>query len=115
MDLDIFTHVCKMLYRNFMYIHISFYLVLIDARGQFTYWSQRTFARPVNKGLRLDYFICSSNLMPTRKSIPDSNEHNARSEIDAEIGETYLVRDSYILHEDTVGCSDHCPIVLVLQ
>lgn len=25
------------------------------------------------------------------------------------------VYDSYILHEDTVGCSDHCPIVLVLR
>lgn len=22
--------------------------------------------------------------------------------------------DSYILAEDTVGCSDHCPVVLVL-
>lgn len=25
------------------------------------------------------------------------------------------VYDSYILHEDTKGCSDHCPVALVLQ
>ena len=35
-----------------------------DARGQFTYWSLRTFARPVNKGLRLDYFLCSRDMFP---------------------------------------------------
>ena len=23
--------------------------------------------------------------------------------------------DSYILHEDTVGCSDHCPVGLVIR
>ena len=34
-----------------------------EARGQFTYWSKRTNARPFNKGLRLDYFICSDRMI----------------------------------------------------
>lgn len=27
------------------------------AEGQFTFWSQRARARPINRGLRLDYFL----------------------------------------------------------
>ena len=34
------------------------------ARGQFTYWSMRTSARQPNKGIRLDYFICSPSILP---------------------------------------------------
>ena len=37
-------------------------LYLTDSSGQFTYWSQRTRARPFNKGLRLDYFVCSKEM-----------------------------------------------------
>ena len=25
------------------------------------------------------------------------------------------VVDCYILHEDTVGCSDHCPVMLIVR
>jgi exodeoxyribonuclease III len=64
------------------------------AKGQFTYWSKRTNARPVNKGLRLDYFLCTENLF----------DENSKMKIE----------DSYILHDDTVGCSDHCPVILIL-
>jgi exodeoxyribonuclease III len=70
-----------------------------SARGQFTYWSQRTFARPVNRGLRLDYFLCSVSLLETQ-----DNAHN----------DQWRAHDCYILQDDTIGCSDHCPVALVL-
>jgi exodeoxyribonuclease III len=69
-----------------------------EAKGQFSYWSQRTFARGGNRGIRLDYFVCSDDLRPTDEVRPGP-----------------AVLDSYILHKDTVGCSDHCPVVLVLK
>lgn len=65
-----------------------------DAVGQYTYWSMRTQARGPNKGLRLDYFMCSKSLFG---------------------GNELKVVDTDILHEDTVGCSDHCPILLALK
>lgn len=64
-----------------------------DKKGQFTYWSQRANGRPVNKGIRLDYFVCSNDMK----------------------GGSVKVADSYILHSDTDGASDHCPIVIVLS
>lgn len=99
----------------------------LDARGCFTYWSQRTNARPVNKGIRLDYFICSNDLFG---SIDQSSASTADEEIvSAEDTTTSVplapisqsdcpfpcVYDSYVLPNETVGCSDHCPVVLVLQ
>ena len=66
-----------------------------NAKGQYTYWSQRAGNRAPNKGLRLDYFICSESMM-----------HDGD-------GSSVVVRDSYIVH-DHVG-SDHCPIVLELE
>ena len=39
--------------------------VYVAASGQFTYWSMRTRARPFNKGLRLDYFVCSQEMFDT--------------------------------------------------
>lgn len=133
--------------------------MVTDARGAFTYWSQRTFARPVNKGIRLDYFLCSRNLFgdvdcttslaSSASSNCDDNNDNCQADesvsgkskkkrkittgenlesIDNEAtlpkeltpanitNEPYPhVHDSYILQDDTVGCSDHCPVVLVLK
>jgi exodeoxyribonuclease III len=66
-----------------------------DARGHYTYWSQRAGNREPNKGLRLDYFICSAGLME------DGRDEPTRA----------FVRDSYMV-PDELG-SDHCPIVLV--
>lgn len=94
-----------------------------DARGQFSYWSQRTFARPVNKGLRLDCFICSPSLFDPESSSEDKDvNEGAANPIEGSINintaistPTLRVFDSYILHEDTVGYSDHCPVVLVLK
>ena len=137
----------------------------VDAKGQFTYWSQRTFARPSNKGLRLDYFICSKDMFrkeeekitlmmkddgdvdvdvidtddTTRISTIASSQVTSRdSDIDViattntsttptapttttPTGTTTtpskypIVYDCYIIHQDTIGVSDHCPVMLVLQ
>jgi exonuclease III len=35
------------------------------AAGQYTYWSQRARNRPLNRGLRLDYFLLSSGAPPS--------------------------------------------------
>eukprot|EP00574_Skeletonema_japonicum_P004556 CAMPEP_0201721110 /NCGR_PEP_ID=MMETSP0593-20130828/5869_1 /ASSEMBLY_ACC=CAM_ASM_000672 /TAXON_ID=267983 /ORGANISM="Skeletonema japonicum, Strain CCMP2506" /LENGTH=493 /DNA_ID=CAMNT_0048211855 /DNA_START=258 /DNA_END=1739 /DNA_ORIENTATION=- len=66
-----------------------------DAMGHYSYWSQRAGNREPNKGLRLDYFICSKDLME------DGD------------GRRVVVRDSYIV-PDELG-SDHCPIVLEIE
>lgn len=66
-----------------------------DAKGHYSYWSQRAGNREPNKGLRLDYFICSASLMNDE---PDKN---------------VIVRDSYMLY-DQMG-SDHCPVVLEIE
>lgn len=64
-----------------------------DKWGHYSWWSVRAGNRPVNKGLRLDYFICSKNMFEEDQKV--------------------TVRDSYIL-PDQMG-SDHCPIVLELE
>jgi len=66
-----------------------------DAMGHYSYWSQRAGNREPNKGLRLDYFICSKDLM-------EDND-----------GQKAVIRDSYMI-PDLVG-SDHCPIVLEIE
>jgi exonuclease III len=94
-----------------------------DARGQFTYWSQRTFARPVNKGIRLDYFICSNDMYAERTGeVSTTAEENSTAAVVAKRRSVPVedipspgVYDSYSLPEDTVGCSDHCPAVLVVK
>jgi hypothetical protein len=111
------------------------FLFVLDARGQFTYWSQKFFARVNNRGLRLDYFICSPDLFPAReltavtteaikiaeKSI--ENEETTQEAVQDIAKRTVIsldsipvpgVYDSYIISEDTVGSSDHCAIALHL-
>ena len=66
-----------------------------EGRGHYSYWSQRAGNREPNKGLRLDYFICSQELME------DGDGKNA------------VVRDSYML-PDFEG-SDHGPVVLEVE
>lgn len=63
------------------------------AKGHYSYWSMRAGNRDPNKGLRLDYFICSPDLFEEESEV--------------------VVRDSYIL-KDCTG-SDHCPVVLELE
>ncbi|CAN0164926.1 unnamed protein product [Ectocarpus fasciculatus] len=66
-----------------------------DASGHYTYWSMRTFARNSNKGLRLDYFVCSSDL--------------------TDQSEAPRIQDCYDIPTDTLGLSDHAPAMLVLE
>jgi len=66
-----------------------------DAMGHYSYWSQRAGNREPNKGLRLDYFICSTSLM----------EDDPEKKI--------VVRDSYMI-KDQEG-SDHCPVILEIE
>lgn len=87
----------------FLLFFIS-YCTISDARGQFTYWSQRTAARSVNCGIRLDYFICSENLFP-KSSDADSDFVQSGPQI----------ADSYLLPDETEPCSDHCPVALVVE
>jgi exodeoxyribonuclease-3 len=63
------------------------------AKGHYSYWSQRAGNREPNKGLRLDYFICSQVLFSEESKV--------------------IVRDSYML-KDQAG-SDHGPVVLELE
>eukprot|EP01039_Chlorochromonas_danica_P003244 gene3243-3554_t len=134
--------------------HDAFRFLYPHAIGQFTYWSQRTFARPVNKGIRLDYFICSNQFFPENslanyqatfveslktigtsafnrttttssstttevttetEIVVDVEEKAERREVDVEKGPVPGVVDCYPLPLDTVGCSDHCPVMLVLR
>jgi len=72
----------------FRYLHPT-------AKGHYTYWSQRAGNRDPNKGLRLDYFICSRDMME------DGEDKKV------------VVRDCYMI-PDQMG-SDHCPIILELE
>ena len=64
-----------------------------DAKGHYSYWSQRAGNREPNKGLRLDYFVCNPALF----------EEDSR----------VVVRDSYMDFEQ-LG-SDHAPVILELE
>lgn len=111
----------------FVCMYVSYCLfpcALADAIGQFTYWSQRTFARPVNRGIRLDYFIASEHFFPAATTTSSSTTSTSTSAEGAtakrrEVRPQDLplpgVADCYILHEDTVGTSDHCPVMLVVR
>ena len=72
-----------------------------EGRGHYTYWSQRAGNRAPNKGLRLDYFICSKELVEENVAAVDANGNTGK----------VRVRDCYMVPE--IAGSDHCPIVLV--
>lgn len=63
------------------------------ARGHYSYWSMRAGNREPNKGLRLDYFVCSQDLFVEESKV--------------------VVRDSYMAMEQ-LG-SDHSPVILELE
>ena len=69
---------------------------------------RQTFARKDNRGLRLDYFVCSGDLFPPRSAASDDVAV-------ASPAASLQVVDSFIVHDETVGCSDHCPIGLVVK
>ena len=64
-----------------------------EAKGHYSYWSQRAGNREPNKGLRLDYFVCDPTFLEESSKV--------------------VVRDSYMV-PDQVG-SDHCPVILELE
>lgn len=59
-----------------------------DVADKFSYWSAKTKARPQNKGMRIDYFLCSSEFI---NNVVESN-----------------------MLCDIMG-SDHCPILLSIK
>ncbi len=70
-----------------------------EARGVYSYWSQRAGNRPYNRGMRLDYFLASAPLMGTGG------------------GDAFpRVLDAFVLDEEAalVGMSDHAPVGVVL-
>jgi exodeoxyribonuclease III len=64
-----------------------------DAKGHYSYWSQRAGNREPNKGLRLDYFICDPSFFEETSKV--------------------VARDSYI--DCSQLGSDHCPVILELE
>lgn len=86
-----------------------------ESAGQFTFWSAKTFARPVNRGLRLDYFLCSESLYPPPSSSLNMEVAEGQDREGSTPEPSPGVLDTLILHDETLGCSDHCPIVLVLR
>jgi len=99
-------------------------------QGAYTYWSTRASNRPENKGLRLDYFICSQSLAEGVLPAP-INEHDQEVEPAVMVGGNseaessassddpcapakYKIGDCYCLPETTKS-SDHCPVSLVLE
>jgi exodeoxyribonuclease III len=63
------------------------------AAGHYSYWSVRAGNRVVNKGLRLDYFICDPSMFDESSRV--------------------VVRDCYM--DYTQEESDHCPVILELE
>lgn len=75
-----------------------------EGRGHYSYWSQRAGNREPNRGLRLDYFICSKEMLL---------EDDIGGREGDEKKKKAFVRDSYMCPEE-MG-SDHCPIVLEIE
>ena len=126
--------------------HDALRVLYPTAKGQFTYWSLRSDARPSNSGMRLDYFVCSEDLFdsdalaaaaaatadtdadadadtgaPAASSSSSSSSSSAssggakRTAKDAAATGFPRVIDTFILLEETMGYSDHAPVVLILQ
>ena len=73
--------------------------------GWYTYWSQRANNRPLNRGLRLDYFLVSSDM-----TAPDAKPQGAdpaKSERAARLHDCWM-------SDATVGVSDHAPVLFAL-
>jgi exonuclease III len=89
-----------------------------EARGHYSYWSQRAGNRQPNKGLRLDYFVCDPSLfVPPPRDCPGGGVSGGGNVADVDArtisSRRAVVRDSYILHD--VQGSDHCPVVLEIE
>lgn len=90
------------------------YILILDATGQFTYWSKRTFAYDSNSGLRLDYFICTPDLMP--ESTNNGSKDTTAVTTPATLGAGPRLLAYHSCHDHPiVKSSDHCPIAITLK
>lgn len=89
----------------------------VDAVGQFTYWSKRTFAYDSNSGLRLDYFVCTNDLARNSAiAITGTTSSSSSSSSGSSDEKGPYIKDYYSRHDHSiVKCSDHCPIVLIVK
>lgn len=71
------------------------------AKGVFSYWSMRAGNRPFNRGMRLDYCLVS-------RVLADNPERRNGRELGG-------VHDAFVLNNDMLGLSDHCPVGLILR
>ena len=94
-----------------------------NAKGNYSYWSQRAGNRIPNKGLRLDYFIASNTIM-VNDDIVTTTTSNSNDDDDDDDGSSkktstantkvnVIARDSYMIM-DQMG-SDHAPVILELE
>jgi len=79
-----------------------------EARGYYTYWSQRAGNRAPNKGLRLDYFLVSEGLLSSSGMVGGGGGGDGDGD-----GARVTVRDCFMI-SDQMG-SDHCPILLEME
>lgn len=70
--------------------------------------------RPGNKGLRLDYFVCSDSIFEEGDK-GGGKEGGKKKKKKAKAGTGVVVHECFILDKATVGLSDHCPIGLTLR
>ena len=73
----------------------SFRAIHPDATGAFSYWSQRAGNKPWNRGLRLDYWLCSEQMAAPGAPAP-------------------ALVDAFIVERE-MGASDHAPVGIVLS
>ena len=86
------------------------------AKAHFTWWSMRTNGRPENKGLRIDSFIVTPDLLPPTSDICRGNSDEQKQVVSKVDGrKTLVVYDTYRLENETQGVSDHCPVGLILK
>ena len=87
------------------------------ATGHYSQWNARTDARAQNKGLRLDYFVCSDSMSEGVGALDVGEPVKHPCDDDDQIeewptAETALrILDCYIL-PDATTTSDHCGMVL---
>ena len=61
------------------------------------------------RGLRLDYVVCSKDLLYNHNKATHNDSNNTNN------NNSIKLYDSFILNEDTDGASDHCPVGFSLE
>ncbi len=89
----------------------AFRFLYPTARGNFSYWSMRAGNRAPNRGIRLDYFIVSNDMLG--KVATESNSPTD-AKVFSEIPSPGII-DSFVCHEATESHSDHAPVALIIK